>query len=90
MARKKIDGAMAGHLMNAVEHLAKLGLEMAELRWDVCWHDGPIHAGSIPAHKAKTHCRKLMQELELVIHRLDHGEEDDRNAEQERAIRAVK
>lgn len=91
MADRKIDGSMASALLDAVEHLAGLELEMQRLRWRVCYHDDPINANVILSQKAKTHCRKLMQALEKVEHRLVSGESDDRiNAEQERAIRAVK
>lgn len=91
MTSKKIDGYMASYLMGAVEHLARLELEMDDLRWRICYHDDTVNSNIISAQKAKTHCRKLMQELDMVIHRLAHGEDDDSvNAEQERAIRAVK
>jgi hypothetical protein len=88
MSDKKIDGGVADALLDAVEHLTHLEHDMRHLRWRICYHDDPANTFVFSAAQARAHCRKLMQALTSLEHRL----QDEKNEadEQGRAIRAVK
>ena len=88
MSDKKIDGSTANHLMDAVEHLAKLELEMRQLKWRLCYHEDNSHYLVSTAMSARTHARKTMEALARVEYRLQA--ELIEATEQGRAIRAVK
>lgn len=91
MADKKIDGSIVSAMMDAVEHLAKLEVEMERLRWRFCYYDDP--ANSYIVRKLRAHSRKLMEALGQVEYRMSFEEgkqEQEQEQEQERAIRAVK
>jgi hypothetical protein len=70
--RKKIDANLAGYLMDAADHMARLELEMRDMRWRLCFRDDLSSDGSL----ARGHCRKLIHALEMVDHCLSAAAED--------------
>jgi hypothetical protein len=72
MTDKKIGGRLAGFLIKAAEHQAKLGLEMNDLIWRVCYRDDLF----ADVTNASAQCRKLLEALKMVDHcvRDEHAE----------------
>jgi hypothetical protein len=62
--RKKIDANLAGYLMDAADHMARLELEMRDMRWRLCFREDM----STDGRAARLLCRKLIHDLEMVDH----------------------
>lgn len=74
MVGHRIDGSMAHSLTEAFEHLGALVTEMNDLRWRICYRPEL----SVSFEEARTHCRKLIQELEHARYRYDAAKAEDK------------
>jgi hypothetical protein len=70
--------------MDVVEHLAKLELEVADLKFSILFSD---HGSS--TYNCKKSARKLMHALEMVEHCLSEARREAKEKE-ERTVRVVK